>query len=145
MSALRKLASWELVGTPAQGVPTGLASACARVGHDLRHDARARARLPEPRWWAGREAGAPEGFLVVGMESAQGALFGSGVNCAVGQAELTARVAEITQDHLVGYEALPWPLCPGHDHPMAPCAIGEQAWWCCGDTQQPLFTIGQLP
>ncbi|MCQ4040933.1 hypothetical protein ACFOSC_09440 [Streptantibioticus rubrisoli] len=144
MSALRKLASWELVGTPTEGVPTALARACVRVGHDLRHDATVRARLPELRWWAGRETGAPADFLVVGLATAQGALFGTGVNCAVDEAELTVRVAELTQDHLIGYEALPWPPCPDHDHPMAPCADDERACWCCGATGQALFTIGQL-
>ncbi len=144
MSALRKLASWDLVGTPVEDVPTVLVSACARVGHDLRRDAAVRERLPGPRWWAGREADAPADFLVVGLQTAGGPLFGSGVNCAVGQPELTARIAGITQDHLVGYEALPWPACPGHDHPMAPCVVEGQAWWCCGDARQPLFTIGQL-
>ncbi|MEU1625398.1 hypothetical protein ABZ746_08710 [Streptomyces sp. NPDC020096] len=144
MSAARKLASWELVGAPAEGVPISLVSACARVGHDLRHDVTVHARLPELRWWIGREEGAPVGFVIVGLETPEMTLFGSGVNTELADDELTARIAEITQDDLIGYEALTWPTCPGHNHPMEPCAMDEEAWWCCRASHRPLSVIGQL-
>ncbi|GAA1877745.1 hypothetical protein [Streptantibioticus ferralitis] len=144
MSAAPKPASWELVGAPAEGLPTSLVGSCARVGHDLLHDPTVHARLPELRWWAGREAGAPAGYVVVGLRTPQMTLFGSGVNTELAEAELAARIAEITQDDLIGYEALPWPACPGHNHPMEPCAVDEEAWWCCPASHHPLSVIGQL-
>lgn len=123
-------------------MPAALLTACALVGADVVREPRAHARLPGLRWWVGREDIDPPGVLVVGMATDAGMLFGSGVDTTLGEAELTARVAEAVQDHLTGYEWITWPACPGHDHPMRPGVIEGSPWWCCPDSPQPGARIG---
>jgi hypothetical protein len=124
-------------------VPAALPAACALVGADVSQEPRVSAQLPTLRWWAGREDGDPAGTLVVGMSTDAGMLFGSGVDTTLGAAELTARLAEVVQDHLTGYEWITWPACPNHDHPMRPEVYDGSACWRCPDAPRPSARIGQ--
>ena len=76
--------------------------------------------------------GAGSAFLL-GLD-ADGLLFASGIDVTLPPALLTVRVAEIVQDHLTGHEAIQWPGCPGHRHPVEPAVEAGEAWWRCRST-----------
>ncbi len=50
---------------------------------------------------------------------------------AVEDFTLTARLAEVVQDELTGYEFIQWPQCPSHQRIIFPDVAESEAWWTC--------------
>lgn len=60
---------------------------------------------------------------------------------------LYAFVADRLQAILFEDEDVPGqslPACPGHTHPALAASLGDQAWWICPTTAQPVSLIGQV-
>ena len=135
---------WRLAGAPPDDVPGALADPCARTGRDVLRTAPVD-RLPAGvGWMLGADGWGAESAFALGL-GADGLLFASGVDVTLAPALLTVRVAEIVQDHLTGHEAIQWPGCPGHRHPLEPAVDAGEAWWRCRSTRRPVARIGELP
>ena len=68
-------------------------------------------------------------------------LAGFGLDPARPVADVTVEVADRVQQHLVGYEFLPWPACTDGRHVRQPATVaGEAVWRCAGH----LVRIGEL-
>ncbi|KJS63472.1 hypothetical protein [Streptomyces rubellomurinus] len=137
------LSTWSPVGTPAGGVPAGLADACLRVGRDLLGTIPE--RLPAGFRWMLAEEG-PDGLPAgpaLGWWAGE-PLFWRGVDVTLPDARLALFVADLVQDHLTGYAFVQWPECPGHTHPLEPVADAGEAWWRCPASHRKLSPIGLL-
>ncbi|MFE2109368.1 hypothetical protein ACFXAF_26390 [Kitasatospora sp. NPDC059463] len=136
---MKLLRTWELVAAPPDGVPAALTEPCARVGRDL--PAFAGTLPPGTRWTLAAERPVVRlGLCAPGLE------FGRSVDTALPPGELTARVAELVQDHLTGFAFLQRPACPGHSHPLLPAAgeLPPGGHWRCRSTGADVAAIGGL-
>lgn len=138
--------SWPLAGAPTAGAIASLIAPCSRVSHDLLTDPRVTAAPARPEWWFGHdpEHPLPAPWAAIGLKAAGRTMFGSSVDLSLPPFALTARLAEIVQDHLTGYEFIQWPACPGHRHLLLPDADESEAWWKCPDPGGRRVRIGAL-
>jgi hypothetical protein len=130
--------SWPLDASPAAGLPQSVRTALTRVGHDLVTSPVTQQRFRASKWTVEPASDGPSGALIVGV-SAPRLLFRFGLDPRLSPAEQTTVVAGAVQDHLTGYEFLPWPTClvRGRDYPMDPTVTRRQALWSClGDPAQ---------
>jgi hypothetical protein len=138
--------SWPIAGAPTTSAIASLIVPCSRVSHDLLIDPQVTAKLRYREWWVGDDGAytAPEGWTIIGLKGDGPAQFAVGVDLAVEDFALTARLAEVVQDELTGYEFIQWPQCPSHQRIMFPGVADSEAWWTCKGPDSHRIRIGDL-
>jgi hypothetical protein len=138
--------SWPFASAPTASALASVIVPCSRVAHDLLTEPHVTARLINLEWWCGYDPEhlPPASWMTIGLKAESQARFGSGVDLSMQTFALTARLAEVVQDDLTGYEFIEWPTCPRHRSLMLPDVYESEAWWSCKGPNSHRVRIGTL-
>jgi hypothetical protein len=95
-------------------------------------------------WWAEKTDSLPQDHWLIGIGTEHQPSFSLGISLRGGHPEVVVALADGLQGHLLGYEHLQLPACPGHSHPMIPSASDGEAVWRCPASGKAVVMIGQL-